>query len=484
MKGEAAVAWRARPGRVLRATLGEAHVVGLVFAPPFAVALVEGAWSLAAALGAALVPPLVAAALARRVPPYRDLRQIEAVAVLVALFLVASALGAPAFVVLGLAPLDAVFESVSGITSTGLTLARDTMGWPLAGHVLRAWMQWCGGFAIALAGVALILGPGSSQGAARELGRAGITDRDILSSTRAQARALLTAYTVLTLVAVLAFLPLFPTWWEGVVLALSAVSTGGFAPRPDSLASYSRAAQAAVMLVALATAVSLLFYVRVRRDGLRAAFFGTNAAAVTAAATGAALLAALLHLALGGDGAGGADALLNTLSAATTAGFSVAPVAGGPPVLLAVVLVAMAVGGGAGSTAGGLKIERALTYARIVRLALLRLRVPPEAVLPLGRPGRPLPERRLVASVAVTVLYVVSAALAWAALLAGGVPALPALFDTISALSTVGLSIGAVEPGLAAPLKAVLIAAMLLGRLEFLALIAVLSPATWAPRHK
>ena len=88
-----------------------------------------------------------------------------------------------------------------------------------------------------------------------------------------------------------------------------------------------------------------------------------------------------------------------------------------------------------------------------------------------------------MASVAVTVLYVVSGALAWAAMLAGGVPALPALFDTISALSTVGLSAGAVDPALAAPLKGVLIAAMLLGRLEFLALIAVLSPATWAPRH-
>jgi trk system potassium uptake protein TrkH len=58
------------------------------------------------------------------------------------------------------------------------------------------------------------------------------------------------------------------------------------------------------------------------------------------------------------------------------------------------------------------------------------------------------------------------------------------LFDTVSALSTAGLTMGAAGPDLAWPLKLVLVAAMLLGRLEFLALIAVLSPGTWAPMHK
>ncbi|MFP4239353.1 MAG: TrkH family potassium uptake protein [Rhodosalinus sp.] len=483
MKGQAAVTWRARPDRVLRASLGEAHVVGMVFAPPLGVALAESAWPLAAALGLAILPPLAGAALAIRYPAPRDLRQIEAVAVLVLLFLGTAALAAPAFVTLGMTPVDAVFESVSGITSTGLTLAQGTTEWPLAGHVLRAWMQWCGGFAIALAGVALILGPGSSRGAASSLGRAGLNERDILSSTRAQARALLLAYSVLTAAAVLVFLPLFPSWWEGLLIALTAVSTGGFTPRADSLASYSRAAQGAALLVCLASAFSLMFYVRVRRDGLRAAFVGTNAAAMVGFALGVATAAAVLRLATGGDAAAVLDSLFNMLSAVTTAGFSVAPVVEAPP-LLALMLGAMLVGGGAGSTAGGLKLERALTLSRAVRLALLRLRVPPEAVTPLMANGARMQQRRLVATVAIVALYAATALLCWMALLAGGVPALPALYDTISALSTVGLSAGAVTPDLSWPLKLVLTVAMLLGRLEFLALIAVVLPATWAPRHK
>jgi trk system potassium uptake protein TrkH len=107
--------------------------------------------------------------------------------------------------------------------------------------------------------------------------------------------------------------------------------------------------------------------------------------------------------------------------------------------------------------------------------------VPAEAVTPLMANGERMPEQRIVATLAVVALYAASALAVWLALLAGGVPALAALFDTVSALSTAGLSAGAAGPDLAWPLKLLLIAAMLLGRLEFLALIAVLSPATWAP---
>ncbi|REC52038.1 hypothetical protein DRV84_15300, partial [Rhodosalinus sediminis] len=127
-------------------------------------------------------------------------------------------------------------------------------------------------------------------------------------------------------------------------------------------------------------------YVKLRRDGLRGALFGTNAAAMLAFALGASGLAALLHLALSGSPAQALDSLLNTLSGVTTAGFSVAPVDAAPP-LLALLLAVMVVGGGAGSTAGGIKLERALTFARAVRVALLRLRVPAEAVTPLMANG-------------------------------------------------------------------------------------------------
>ena len=482
MQGRMSVVWAARAGPVARATLSQAHVVAAVLALPCAVAAVERAWTLAGALGLPLAVTLAGAAAAWRMDPPRDLRAIEAAAVFVLLFAGTAAAAVPGYLALGLGPVDALFESVSAITSTGLTVATGTMDWPLAGHALRAWMQWAGGFAIAVAGVALILGPGAARATAASLGRTGVPARDILSSTRAQARRLLKVYLAITAVAVAAFLPLFPAWWEAAAVALAAVSTGGMTPRPDSLESYSRAAQGAALLACLATAVSLMAYVEAGRSGPRAALQETNPGLVLALVLGAAATAAGLTLALGEGVAAATDAAFNMASGATTAGFSVAPL-GPAPAVMALILGAMLVGGGAGSTAGGLKVERAALLARMVGVTLLRLRAPPGAVAPLEVQGARIGADRLTALGAVLFLYAASALACWVALTAGGVAPMPALFDTVSALSTVGLSLGAAGPDLAGPLKLVLAAAMLLGRLDFLVLIAVLSPRTWAPRH-
>jgi trk system potassium uptake protein TrkH len=165
----------------------------------------------------------------------------------------------------------------------------------------------------------------------------------------------------------------------------------------------------------------------------------------------------------------------------TTAGFSAGPLDEAPAVV-GLILAGMVVGGGIGSTAGGIKVDRALAFARMVGLALTRLRAPQRAVTRLTAGGRKLEADRVVGMVAVAFLYAATLLMAWIAFLVGGAPPLPALFEVVSALSTAGLSSGVTGPDLAWPLKVVLIAAMLLGRLEFLALIAVLSPATWAPR--
>jgi trk system potassium uptake protein TrkH len=73
--------------------------------------------------------------------------------------------------------------------------------------------------------------------------------------------------------------------------------------------------------------------------------------------------------------------------------------------------------------------------------------------------------------------------LLWAAIAAAGHPPLPALFDAVSALSGVGLSTGVIGPDLQGWLKALAVFAMLLGRIEFFVLIALLLPSTWISRR-
>lgn len=474
-RGQHAVAWTARPGPVARAVLSHAPFLAALVGLPALVAVVEGDWPLAAALGVACVPCLAGWAVLHKTGPPKDLRGIEAACVLAILFLAGSLLPVPGFLSLGMDPLDALFEAASGITSTGLTVATGTENWSFAAHFLRGWLQWCGGFAIVVAGMALLIGPGDT---ARALGRTGIDDRDILSSSRTQARAALAVYALLTVLGIALLLPLMPSTKEAVLLTLAAVSTGGFTPRPDSLAGYTRPAQAAVLALCLATTLSLLFYIVCRRDGLRRAIRQTNAAPVLVwAVLGTAGAAAYAGFSQGEP----ADMALNLLSAVTTAGFSVAPVnesAAGPVLLL----LAMVVGGGAGSTAGGIKIDRIVLALRMYSLALLRMRSPPAAVTTLKARGALVSEGRIVAFTAVVLCYAISLGLLWLVFAASGAPPLPSLFDIVSALSTVGLSTGVTGPDLVPHLKAALIAAMLLGRLEFLALILALSPTTWRKR--
>lgn len=477
-RGQSSVAWRARPGHVLRAVAAHGLVLAAVTAPPAGAALVERQWQLAAALGLpALVLALIGLLAIRRWVP-TDLRGIEAVTTLVALFALGAALPVPGFIVLGMGGWDAMFEAVSAITSTGLTVATGTMDWPVSAHLLRGWLQWAGGFAIAVAGVAVIVGPGATV---QTLGNVGIDQRDLLSSTRAQARQLLEVYAAITVLGILLLLPLLPSWWEAASVGLAAVSTGGFTPRPDSLESYSRAAQAVTMLLCLSTSASLMVYVLARRKGAFRAIRETNARGVLFVfAAGLAALGALCLVSQEISARDLADVLLNYASALTTAGFSVAPVTEVQAVL-AFLLAAMVVGGGVGSTAGGIKIDRVIAMLRMTSLTLLRMRTPPRAVTTLKEDGAPVGTDRVVSLVAVVGCYAMTALLAWIVFLASGEAPLASLFDIVSALSTVGLSSGVTGPDLAPHLKLVLTAAMFLGRLEFLAVLVALSPATWKP---
>jgi len=434
-RGQASTSWQARPSCVLQAVLAHGGIMAAVVAVPCLAAAAEAEWSLCAALAGPLALCLVAATASRRVGVPDDLREIEAICTLVALFLLLSVLPVPALIVLGLAPTDALFEAVSGITSTGLTMARGTPDWPFAGHVLRGWLQWSGGFAIAVAGVMLIVGPGRAVGT---MGDAGVADRDILQSTRSQARELLVVYAALTLIAIGLLVLLMPGWKEGVVIALSAVSTGGFTPRPDSLASYSKAAQAVTMLICLASSVSLIAYVYLIRRDWRAALDHSLARGVAGVALSGLLLVVLV-LVLTGRPTGPEirDAVLNFLSGLSTAGFTVAPL-DPTPGYLALVLVAMLIGGGVGSTAGGIKINRVITMAAMLRLTLLRLRVPPRAVTTLREGHTRVHADRVISIAAVVLCYAASALAFWMVFLLSGQPPLSSLFDVVSALSTVG----------------------------------------------
>jgi len=479
-QGQAATAVRARPGMVGFALVRQTPVLALLVGVPGLAAMVEQERALAIAL---LLPAGILAGLgiwSRRLSSSDELRRIEAVATLALIFVLSAVLAVPAFMVLGLNPLDAFFEATSGITTTGLSVAAEAESWPISAHLLRAWMQWCGGVVMAVAGVALLM---DSARAARALGREAVSGGDYLASTRAKARIVLTGYGAITVVALLLSVPLFPGWWEGPMIALAAVSTGGFTPRDTSLADYSPAAQVFTLALCVATSISLLFYALAWRRGTHHAIRSGTVAVTLGLVAGGVGVYALLHgLTQGWSAEDLLAGVFNQVSAQTTAGFSTAPVKPGVP-LMFLFIAAMVLGGDVGSTTGGIKAARTSMLFRMIALVFLRLRLPDRALSHLKIGNRRADAEAIVFAAALLAIYLVSALVFWAALCAAGFPPVSALFDAVSALSGVGLSTGVIGPDLPAPLKALAIAAMLLGRLEFFVMISLFLPSTWIARR-
>ncbi|WP_147127091.1 TrkH family potassium uptake protein [Shimia ponticola] len=452
-------------------------LAALLFGPPMVWALAEGVHDLALALAMPILACSVIWFLARSRPLPKDLRGVEAMATISILFLLSAVLSVPAFMALGMPVASALFEGMSAVTTTGLSMATNPDAWPFAAHVLRSWMQWCGGLAMATAVLALVLGPGPL---ARELGKAGIDDRDRITSARKQARELLGAYAALTVKFSVLIAISLGRAGEGLVLALSAISTGGFAPRSDSLASYDLLTQSLVLLACVAGAISLLAYAQLLRRSGRAFWRSESVYRVVLMCVFCAVALAVL-LWLTGAQLDYIATLLNLLSAFSTAGYATGPMPASPAVLILFVML-MLVGGDRGSTAGGLKLWRLSIGARAVRHALTLPRLPERAISPLRHRGKPVKDMFLITLIGLFAIYAMTACIVWAMLVSLGNPALPALFDTVSALSTVGLSTGVISTDLPPYAQVVVTLAMWLGRLEFIAVLVLFLPSTWFTR--
>lgn len=384
----------------------------------------------------------------------------------------------------GIPFVDALFEAISGVTTTGLSTLATVEGKAETFRFARAWMQWYGGLGIVVFSLALVVRPGL---AAKGLTVLEAEGEDLLGGARTHARRALKVYITLTVVGIVAVIALGTGPVDAVAYVLAAISTGGFAPHDASLlAAGSLGSQWAISLLCLAGAMPLALYDRARQRGPRAFLSDLQPRAL---ALGCAALAGLLLLAfvfLGGrewsDGIRHAPLL--AISALSTAGFSSVNVRDIDDASKLLVIVAMLVGGGIGSTGGGFKILRLLIVARFVQVLVRRTALPPHATLDPWLGGRRLVDREILEAAIIVLLFLGVVALSWLPFVAAGYRPLDALFEVVSATGTVGLSTGITSPALPAALKGVLCVDMLMGRLEVVAWLVLLSRHTWIGQRR
>lgn len=383
----------------------------------------------------------------------------------------------------------AVFEAMSGYTTTGSTIFDAIEPLPDSVLLWRSLTQWLGGIGIVvlLVGIAPALGMGSSRALFAEV--SGPLKERYTPRIAETARALVRIYVVLSLACTVSYVAVGMTIWNAILHAMATVSTGGFSPHTASLGHYDPGPQLVAILFMFLGGVNFGLYIllsmRQRSSmGMRYEFWWYCAALVALTIVVTATLVGFDHQP---SGRAVLDAAFAIVSIVTTTGFVTADFDTWNQTARTVLLPVMFVGGCAGSTVGGIKIIRWMMLGVSIRTELRRL-MHPSAVVSVRLGDRHFADRDILTLMSFVMAYMfvfVASAI--------GVAATSSV-DVVSALSASAASIALVGPGLGSvgasesysvlsdTSLAILSATMLLGRLEIFTVLALLTPAFWRRR--
>jgi trk system potassium uptake protein TrkH len=418
-----------------------------------------------------------------RLPFLSGVQPNEAMVVAASIFFLTPLVMSYPMMASGLSFLDALFEAISAITTTGLSTPASVQDKSPSFLFERAWMQWYGGLGIVVLSLAIVVEPGIE---AKNLAAIEEQTQDLVGGTRAHARRVLVVYTLLTGTGLLGLWLLSNNLLQAIYYTLAGISTGGFAPDDSSLAGLGRwPVQWMVTLISLAGAFSLPLYHQAYRRGWRVLLGDLQLRTLLICSLVATLLLTIC-LRLGQHLSWSEiihHAPLMVLSAQSTTGFSStdpAQLCGSAKLVL---IVAMAIGGSMGSTAGGFKVLRLLILMQMLRLMIVRTSLSTHAVLEPRLGGRHLEPSEIQQALIIILLFLLVVVISWFFFVAAGYNPLDSLFEVVSATGTVGLSVGLSGGQLPDYLKMVLCADMLFGRLEIVPWLVVFYPRTWFGRR-
>jgi trk system potassium uptake protein TrkH len=501
--------------------------------PPLALGLYDGDWVGVLAFAVTALVAVLAGTALERLDPDPDLDPREALLTVALTWLAAASLGAVPFVLAGTGtisqPLNALFESMSGFTTTGATVM-GSISLDTHSRAIMLWrqeIQWLGGMGIVVLAVAILpeLAVGGTQLMDAEAPGPGI--QKLTPRIAETARALWIAYigfTVLEFVLLygLHFVGSAPnmTLFNAISHPLTTMPTGGFSPEARSIEAFAPIVQWVIIpfMIVAGTNFALIWGAThgegsvLGEGGLfgdegvlgpEGAFRGDSEFRAYAGvlAVLSALATVLLFTDPGltdvenvGRVTGALEPALRhgtfqVVSIVTTTGYASLDFTAWSEPARYLLLFVMFIGGSAGSTGGAVKIVRWVVIVKTLRRELFRT-VHPEAIRPVRLGGRPVNERGIEGIFAFTLIYFVAFFVATGVVLVdtqvAGTP-----LGVFGAMSAIAATLGNVGPGFGVvgpmgsylslpPLsKLLMVGLMWLGRLEIIPVLVLLTGAYW-----
>lgn len=382
---------------------------------------------------------------------------------------------------------DAVFESISGLTTTGATVIEGLDELPKSILYYRQQLQWLGGMGIIVLAIAIlpILGIGGIQLYKAEA-PGPVKDSKLTPRIKGTAKLLWIIYVGFTVVCAIAYYLVGMSAFDAIGHSFSTIAIGGFSTHDASIGYFSNHAieLVAVVFMLLSAANFSLHFIAWRSLSLKPyandsefGAYGLLMVLLTIVS-----ISYLYFMNIYTDITEASySALFQVVSIATTTGFTTTDYANWPTFLPVLLLFASFVGGCAGSTGGGMKVIRVLLLFKQGWREVMRL-IHPNARIKIKLDRKPVDRNVIQAVWGFFSIYVAVFVFFLLALMALGM-------DQITAFSAVAATLNNLGPGLgdvASNFKEVgdiskwlLCLLMLMGRLEIFTLLVVLTPAFW-----
>ena len=395
--------------------------------------------------------------------------------------------GALPFVLSGDIPnyIDAVFETVSGLTTTGASIMSNVEGMSRSGLFWRCFTHWIGGMGV-LVFIMAVLPMGDEH--SMHIMRAevpGPTVGKLVPKARDTARILYIIYAALTAIETVFLMCGGMSFYEALLHAFATAGTGGFSTRNASIAAFNSVyieMVIAVFLMLFGINFNLYYFVIIGRikDALRSeelhVYLGLIAGCTLAIAIGIAKM-------YGGLAQGLRHAFFNTLSIVTTAGFGTVDFVQWPAYAHYILVLLMFIGGCAGSTGGGLKLSRVILLIKTALADLVGM-LHPREVRRVQMDGKRVDAATTKAVYSFFFLYVLIIVVTGLLISVDGYDFTVNFTAALSSMSNIGPGLSIIGPSgnfaiFSTFSKIVLTIVMLLGRLEIYPLVILASPTLW-----
>ena len=357
--------------------------------------------------------------------------------------------------------IDAVFESMSALTGSGVTLYANVEVLPHSILFFRAFQQWIGGLGIIVMIIAILTRPGT---ASSRLYESEAREERLKPSVKATLEQTIKIYLIYTAFGTALYLIAGMPPFDALCNTFSIISTGGMSIKNANIGYYqSDVIYFITMVLMILGATSFLVHYKVIKSRGKSLIQDLQFKVMISVI---AIVTMMLYFT---SNIVPMEILFTVVSAITTTGASIqssAALAGWPTFVLICLMTLMMIGGSSGSTVGAIKLTRVIIFFKGIYKHIREIMSPEGRVIPIKMVNTRVSDKAVSDSGNYITLYLICIIITWALFCLYGHDPFYSLFDTISMQSNVGLSTGIITPAVETPLKIVCMFNMWTGRLE------------------